>query len=103
MGIANLVSSGHPEVLGRLDDEIFNLWLDVFGEMKEALAGTGDEAQKCDFIDGNKIFGSDHEPNPSSTLSPLVTFWRDDGSTNLPDSLREVQDTPEYERWKNVR
>lgn len=37
MGIACLVATGRQEVLERLDGEIFNLWLDVFGEMKESL------------------------------------------------------------------
>lgn len=37
MGTACLVSGCRPEVLNRLDGEVFNLWLDVFGEMKEAL------------------------------------------------------------------
>ena len=37
MGIANLVATGRPEVLDRLSTEIFNLWIDVFGEIKEAL------------------------------------------------------------------
>ncbi|PIL37210.1 hypothetical protein GSI_00903 [Ganoderma sinense ZZ0214-1] len=36
MGIANLVSTGKPEVLDRLSTEICNLWIDVFGEIKEA-------------------------------------------------------------------
>jgi hypothetical protein len=35
MGIATLVATGRPEVLKRLSGEIFNLWLDVFGEIKE--------------------------------------------------------------------
>ena len=35
IGIASLVSTGRPEVLERLPTEIFNLWLDVFGEIKE--------------------------------------------------------------------
>ncbi|KAJ3548466.1 hypothetical protein NMY22_g1252 [Coprinellus aureogranulatus] len=35
MGIATLVATGRPEVLKRLPGEIFNLWLDVFGEIKE--------------------------------------------------------------------
>lgn len=37
MGMGRLVASGRPEVLERLPGEIFNLWLDVLGEMKEAL------------------------------------------------------------------
>jgi hypothetical protein len=40
MGIASLVSTGRPEVLHRLHSEIFNLWLDVFGEIKEARNST---------------------------------------------------------------
>lgn len=36
MGIANLVSTGRHEVLERLHSEIFNLWVDVFGEIREA-------------------------------------------------------------------
>ena len=35
MGIASLVSTAQPEVLQRLPGEIFNLWLDVFGELQE--------------------------------------------------------------------
>ena len=35
IGIALLVSTGRPEVLERLPTEVFNLWLDVFGEIKE--------------------------------------------------------------------
>ena len=36
MGIGSLVATGRPEVMERLSTEIFNLWIDVFGEMKEA-------------------------------------------------------------------
>lgn len=38
MGISNLVATGRPEVLERLPSEICNMWLDVFGEIKEALS-----------------------------------------------------------------
>lgn len=38
MGIASLVSTGRHEVLDRLPTEICNLWLDVFGEIREAAA-----------------------------------------------------------------
>lgn len=38
MGAAGLVSTGRPEVLSRLPTETFNMWLDVFGEIKEAQA-----------------------------------------------------------------
>lgn len=35
MGIAALVSTGRPEVLERLPTEVFDLWTDVFAELKE--------------------------------------------------------------------
>ncbi|TBU32713.1 ARM repeat-containing protein [Dichomitus squalens] len=44
MGIANLVSTGRPEVLDRLSTEICNLWIDVFGEIKEAQSNTGNDS-----------------------------------------------------------
>lgn len=40
MGIADLVRIGQPEVLDRLTTEIFNLWIDVFGEIREAESTT---------------------------------------------------------------
>jgi hypothetical protein len=43
MGIASLVATGRPEVLQRLPTEIFNMWMDVFGEIKEKLEATSDE------------------------------------------------------------
>lgn len=46
MGVAALVSTAHPEVLRRLPVEIFNLWVDVFYEIKEA--------QVVDDSDGNR-------------------------------------------------
>jgi importin-11 len=46
MGIASWVSSARPEVLGRLHTEIFNIWLDVFGELKEALADESTEGSR---------------------------------------------------------
>jgi len=35
MGVASLVSTGRAEILERLPTEIFNLWTDVFAELKE--------------------------------------------------------------------
>lgn len=46
MGIADLVATGRPEVLDRLDGEILNLWIDVFLEMKEALVTISEEIPK---------------------------------------------------------
>lgn len=46
MGIASLVSTGRPEVLQRLPIEIFNLWIDVFCEIKEArISAENDRAE----------------------------------------------------------
>lgn len=35
MGLAALVATGRPEVLERLPTEVFDLWTDVFAELKE--------------------------------------------------------------------
>ena len=43
LGIASLVSTGRPEVLERLPTEIFNIWTDVFAELKEAQSKERDE------------------------------------------------------------
>jgi hypothetical protein len=43
LGIASLLSTGRREVLERLPTEIFNLWLDVFGEIKEAQNVSSDD------------------------------------------------------------
>lgn len=43
LGIASLLSTGRKEVLERLPTEIFNLWLDVFGEIKEAQNVSSDD------------------------------------------------------------
>ncbi|KAG2013512.1 ran binding protein 11 [Coprinopsis cinerea AmutBmut pab1-1] len=50
MGISALVSTGHPEVLKRLSGEIFNLWLDVFGEIKETLETHGQDPTSLDMV-----------------------------------------------------
>ena len=41
MGAAGLVATGRDEVLKRLPSEIFNLWLDCFGEIREAESEEG--------------------------------------------------------------
>jgi hypothetical protein len=43
MGLAALVSTGRPEVLERLPTEVFDLWTDVFAELKEVLRQKEDE------------------------------------------------------------
>ncbi|OCH87913.1 ARM repeat-containing protein [Obba rivulosa] len=72
MGIANLVATGRPEVLERLATEICNLWLDVFGEIKEAREATTSD----------------------SAGSSLKLFWDEPPTSFFQDS----EDTPEYDR-----
>ncbi|KAF8308814.1 ARM repeat-containing protein [Clavulina sp. PMI_390] len=61
MAFGALVATGRPEVLKRLSGETFNLWLDVLGEMKEALS-------------------------TSDTENHLTLYWRENGS-QIPDFL----------------
>ncbi|CDO76254.1 hypothetical protein BN946_scf184470.g12 [Trametes cinnabarina] len=73
MGIASLVSTGRPEVLDRLSTEICNLWIDVFGEIKEAQINAGND--------------------PS-----LKLYW----DKPFEEVYTECEGTPEYERRKAV-
>ncbi|PPQ83268.1 hypothetical protein CVT25_004007 [Psilocybe cyanescens] len=85
MGIAALVSTARAEVLSRIPGEIFNLWLDVFGELKEA----EDQAALRQEAD-------DEPPSPTN----LVRFWELD---KPPTSyFRETEGTPEYARRQAV-
>lgn len=47
MGIASLVSTGRDEVLDRLPTEICNMFLDVFGELREAVSSDEEYALFC--------------------------------------------------------
>ncbi|KAF8974448.1 armadillo-type protein [Flammula alnicola] len=78
MGIAALVSTARPEVLQRLPGEIFNLWLDVFGELKEAEEQAAAHREEVD----------------------LVRYWELD--TAPPSYFRESEGTPEYIRRQAV-
>ncbi|KAJ3517980.1 hypothetical protein NLJ89_g157 [Agrocybe chaxingu] len=85
MGTAALVSTGRPEVLERLPGEIFNLWLDVFGELKEAQE--------------QAALREDPEVGITSPTS-LVRYWELDAP---PDSYyRDTDGTPEYTRRNAV-
>ncbi|KAI9000953.1 ARM repeat-containing protein [Trametes punicea] len=72
MGIASLVSTGRPEVLDRLSTEVCNLWIDVFGDIKEAQSNGGDD--------------------------PLTLYW----DKPFEEVYTESEGTPEYERRKAV-
>ncbi|TFK43406.1 armadillo-type protein [Crucibulum laeve] len=84
MGIAALVSTGRTEVLQRLPTEIFNLWLDVFGEIKEVQA------------DLAALESSEQEVSPTS----LKRFWELDEAPAA--YYQDTEGTPEYERRKAV-
>jgi len=43
MGLAVMVSTGRSEVLERLHSEVFDLWTDVFAELKEVQRQQQDE------------------------------------------------------------
>ncbi|KAG6830842.1 hypothetical protein H0H92_014494 [Tricholoma furcatifolium] len=79
LGVAAMVSTAHPEVLKRLPVEIFNLWIDVFYEMKEAPIQSEDD-------------------NDSSYS--LVKLW---DLKEAPHSFyEETEGTPECDRRKAV-
>lgn len=82
MGIASLVSTGRPEVLERLSGEIFNIWLDVFGEVKEAL----EQAEDSDA--------------PLASPTSLKRYWELDEP--LSAYYQGSEGTPEYERRKVI-
>ena len=50
MGMGALVSTGRSEVLQRLSFQIFNLWGDVFGEIREVQNVLADESPECAFL-----------------------------------------------------
>ncbi|KAF9268117.1 ARM repeat-containing protein [Marasmius fiardii PR-910] len=82
MGITALVSTGRPDVLERVPGDIFNLWLDVFGEIKEARRDPSE-------------FGEDE--TPSNTLQ---RHWELDDAPD--DFYQGTKGTPEYDRRKQV-
>ncbi|KAG8903449.1 hypothetical protein FRB99_003271 [Tulasnella sp. 403] len=77
MALASLATTGRPEIINRLPNEIVNVWLDVFGEIKEA--------------------ESDDPDNPS----PLHTFWTE-GSEPPVYWMRGCENTLEEQRRKKV-
>jgi len=84
LGTAVLVSTARPEVLQRLSTDIFNLWLDVFGELKEAQERR----------EGENLASESFAPDS------LIRFWELD---EPPDSYYNgTEGTLEYSRRKSV-
>ncbi|KIK67986.1 hypothetical protein GYMLUDRAFT_36796 [Collybiopsis luxurians FD-317 M1] len=82
MGTAALVATGQPEILARLHSELFNLWMDVFGEIKEAQnpVTTDDDGQEVPAY--------------------LTLYWEQD---DAPASYYQgAEGTPEYDRRKQI-
>ncbi|EKM80164.1 hypothetical protein AGABI1DRAFT_120195 [Agaricus bisporus var. burnettii JB137-S8] len=63
LGIASLLSTGRKEVLDRLPTEIFNLWLDVFGEIKEAQNVSSDDDNDNDLPSLKRYWDVDEAPS----------------------------------------
>jgi hypothetical protein len=92
MAMANLVTSGNPIVLNRLPGDIFNLWLDVFGEVKEATTRS-EERPEWAVIAHAVIYDSD-----ARSSSPLNLYWEQD---DAPEAIfGNTEGTPEYGRRK---
>lgn len=96
MCIASLVSTGHPQVLKRLSNEIFNLWMDVFCEIQEVL----DQAASDGTRYGLFFVQVDPSMRPWCTSSPIHRFWDED---QAPSSYyKETEGTPEWNRRHTV-
>lgn len=79
MGVAVLVSTGRSEVLERLHSEVFDLWTDVFAELKEVQRQQQDDG----FVEQPTI---------------LAAYW----DQPAPSFFNGSEDTPEYDRRQNV-
>ncbi|KAG5650760.1 hypothetical protein H0H81_011151 [Sphagnurus paluster] len=83
MGIASLVSTGHPEVLKRLAIEIFNLWIDVFYEIKET-----------------QVVENTSDSSPAPSPHGLKRLWELDEAPR--QFYQNTEGTPEHDRRKAV-
>ncbi|KAF8076536.1 armadillo-type protein [Lyophyllum atratum] len=83
MGIGSLVSTGRPEVLQRLPVEIFNLWIDVFYEIKE-----------------KPVIPEDGSSSPIPSSHNLRKLWELNEAP--PEYYQDIEGTPEHDRRKAV-
>jgi hypothetical protein len=93
LGIAALVSTGRPEILDRLPTEIFNMWIDVFAELKEA--------QRLKEEDGCASPACHTCRTIAHTVKSetQVTFYWDQPASSY---FKQSEHTPEYARRKAV-
>ena len=101
MATANLVAAGRPEVLDRLSGDVLNLWIDVFGELKEALREDSSLSNGYGLFLLINMILNENVDGFSSSLTALVTFWRD-SSSGVPRIPENVRGKPEYDRWVEV-
>ena len=97
MGIASLVSTGRREVLERLHSEIFNLWMDVLGEVKETLEKKQEESlngQTYVLIQLRFFYNA----LILSRRTILTLYW----DQPPPSFYSNTEDTPEFDRRKAV-
>lgn len=82
LATAELLATGNSEIIDRISSsEAFNIWLDVLGELKEAMS---------------------QRPGDDEQDSPLILFWKAQDELLLPDRLEEVAETLEMDRRKEV-
>lgn len=95
LGIASLVSTARPEVLQRLSGEIFNMWLDVFGELKESQERAAEYQQQLVYViyRGVDITISDINLAPSPRHLIISS-----GSGNWTMSLLHIIEKPKVHR-----
>jgi len=98
MGLAVLVSTGRSEVLERLHSEIFDLWTDVFAELKEV------QRQKENDVGEQEPYDSTFKVYPTAKIdiwscSTILTAYWDQPT---PSFFNGSEDTPEYDRRKDV-
>jgi len=97
MGIASFLSTGKMEVLARLPGEIFNLWLDVFGETKEAQNLSDSYAGSDGYVNEQSSL---HYLPVSSSSASLKRYWDVDEAPSW--FYQNTEGMPEYERRKAV-
>jgi hypothetical protein len=96
MAMADLIATGQPVVLKRLPTEIFNLWLDVFGEVREAKNLSEERPEYVLPAQGD----DDGSPCSRYGSSPLLRYWE---QARAPEYIfGESEDTLEYARREAV-
>ncbi|KAG9002029.1 hypothetical protein FRB94_004121 [Tulasnella sp. JGI-2019a] len=98
MTMACLATTGRPEIIKRLPNEIANIWLDVLGEVKEALLEDPDNPSYVNaWI---SAFSEVIIEQPSSRH--LNSYWTENGGEPPLHWLRNAEDAIEGERRRQI-